>query len=491
MMKLYQPKRQADVNQQCALAKMRGREFFALLMAMRTRKTKVALDDFGELELKGEVRDLLVIAPGGVYRTWVEAINADLSEDLRERLRGLMWVSSANMDAAIPEFLTYPGPRALLVNVEALSVPSKARSLVVMYLRQRPDQTYVVIDESTCIKNKSKRTRFILEQVKPFAKYRRILSGLATPRNLLDVYFQMYFLNRQILGTFGTTLFNGWDGFRNCVAFTKQESFGGRRNITVIDEKKGVRGFRPEMIEAVKDAIEPVSYRVEFRPNIPSTFEIREVELTKQQKLAYAEMKKFATTKLASGSSVTATVVIAQIVRLHQILLGHTIDEDGVEHKIPENRTAAVLDILRDYGGKAIIWCSYGHDVIKLSAAIYEEFGEPVMRFWGGNEKSREEEELRFRTDPSARFLVATPDAGGKGRTWDVADLAIFYSNRNNLELRDQAEMRTMGRDKSRGVDNIDLVVPGTVDEKILHALRAKLDMASTINGDNWRQWVV
>lgn len=87
--------------------------------------------------------------------------------------------------------------------------------------------------------------------------------------------------------------------------------------------------------------------------------------------------------------------------------------------------------------------------------------------------------------------MVATPDAGGKGRTWDVADLAVFYSNRDNLELRDQAEMRTMGKDKEHGVDNVDLVVPGTVDEKILQALRAKIDMAAVINGDNWRQWVV
>jgi hypothetical protein len=130
---------------------------------------------------------------------------------------------------------------------------------------------------------------------------------------------------------------------------------------------------------------------------------------------------------------------------------------------------------------------------MKVSKAIAKDFEDPeiVACFWGGNANVREQEELRFRTSADCRFLVATPDAGGKGRTWDVADLAIFYSNRDDLEKRDQAEQRTMGKDKSRGVDNIDLVVPGTVDEKILHALRNKIDMATTINGDNYRSWVV
>jgi hypothetical protein len=50
-MKKYLPKRPADENQAKALKKMRGKEAFALLMAMRMRKSKVLIDDFGEMEL--------------------------------------------------------------------------------------------------------------------------------------------------------------------------------------------------------------------------------------------------------------------------------------------------------------------------------------------------------------------------------------------------------------------------------------------------------
>ena len=57
-MKKYQPQRKADEYQSKALTKMRGKKAFALLMAMRMRKSKVLVDDFGEMELAGKVKDL-------------------------------------------------------------------------------------------------------------------------------------------------------------------------------------------------------------------------------------------------------------------------------------------------------------------------------------------------------------------------------------------------------------------------------------------------
>jgi hypothetical protein len=87
--------------------------------------------------------------------------------------------------------------------------------------------------------------------------------------------------------------------------------------------------------------------------------------------------------------------------------------------------------------------------------------------------------------------MVATPDAGRYGQRWDVADLNIYYSCRNDLDLREQSEQRVLGVDKDRGVDNVDLIVPDTVDEVILKALRNKIDLAAVITGDNWREWVV
>jgi len=114
-----------------------------------------------------------------------------------------------------------------------------------------------------------------------------------------------------------------------------------------------------------------------------------------------------------------------------------------------------------------------------------------VALFYGGNRKEREEEERRFKTDPACRFMVATPAAGGKGRTWDVADLVVYYSSTNDLEHRAQSEERPRNVGKVKPIHYVDLVVPGTVDEKIIQALRAKIDLAAVVTGDAWREWLI
>jgi hypothetical protein len=99
--------------------------------------------------------------------------------------------------------------------------------------------------------------------------------------------------------------------------------------VMLIDKEQGNNGYKPEAIKELQKLIAPHSYRVEFRPKVPTSYTIREVEMTQQQAKAYAEMKEFATTMLANEAHVTATVVIAQIMKLHQILCGHVKDETG------------------------------------------------------------------------------------------------------------------------------------------------------------------
>ena len=50
----YTPKRKARAKQAEALARMHGQEVFALFMAQRTGKSKVILDDWGQLVASGQ-----------------------------------------------------------------------------------------------------------------------------------------------------------------------------------------------------------------------------------------------------------------------------------------------------------------------------------------------------------------------------------------------------------------------------------------------------
>jgi SNF2 family DNA or RNA helicase len=468
---------------------MEGREEFALLMSMRTGKTKATLDDFGRLWDQGKADDLLVIAPAGVYRTWVGAIEDDVGEPLASQLRVHVWSASNGQSEAArtrqDAFFAHPGPRALLINVEALSTVKRAQDAALKFASQR--RCYTAVDESTTIKNhRSKRGRLVAERIGPLSKYRRILSGLLAPQSPLDVFNQFHFLKPGILG------FRSFWAFKSRYAVIVRQFFGGR----TFDM---VTGFRD--IDDIERRMAPHSYRVRLEDCYdlpPKTYAVREVQLTDDQEKAYRDMKEFATTKLASGDHVTATQVMVQMLRLHQILCGHATDEEGRVHAVGENRTQELLDLLEEHGeGKAIIWCSYDYDVQSVSKAVQKVYGEgSVARFWGGNLSTREEEEKRFKEDPSCRFMVATAAAGGRGRTWTVADLVVYYSNTGNLEHREQSEERAQGVGKSDSVLYVDLVAvrksgAKTVDHRWLEALRGKIDMAAKINGDDWKFWVI
>lgn len=529
MVKKYVPKNPPWPHQEIGLEKMLDRKNFALLMAMRTGKSYVTIADFGRLEKAGEVDDMLVIAPAGAYRTWRADFIKHASEDLVKRTKVYVWSSSDQTSQTAIRTLDIfnrfqLGPRLLLMNVEALSSVKKARDFAIEFASQR--RSYGVVDESTTIKNvDSERAKFVTEKLRPRFRYRRILTGLPTPRSPLDLFGQFLFLDPDILG------------YDNYVSFEKQyadigkicllpnaklkgmlvrragkkiklEGIGtvevadlGRDDILLELERRDVYvqsipkllGYKNE--EELARKIAGHSYRVRLEDCYdmpPKTYAVREVRLTKDQERNYREMREQCTTELASLTHVTAINVISKMLRLHQILCGHTKDEAGVEVEIPENRTREVLNVLEEYDGKAIIWACYDHDVVKIAEALARDYGsDSVVRFWGGNLTTREEESARFLEDKNCRFMVATQAAGGRGRTWTVANLMIYYASTNNLEHRSQSEERASGNLKTDFVACVDLIVPDTVDGKILRAIREKMNMSDVITGDNWKEWVV
>jgi len=475
----YQSKREPRAKQREALDLLKGHDAFALLMAMRTGKTKVVLDDWGKLAASGSVSGLLVIAPAGVYRTWETAIR----EDLGVAATVYTWVSGGKSrvkaKASLAAFTQASGPRILLMNVEALSSVAEARELTLTFLAADPTMT--VIDESVIIKNpSSKRTKFIVDKLAPLSKYRRILSGLPTPRSPLDLYTQFAFLNPNIIG-----IRSFW-AFKNRYAILKPIMVGGRM-IRIVD------GYRDT--EQLQRLIAPHSFRCRLEDcyDLPaSDYSIRGGALTDEQRRIYSSLKQFATASLANEKHITATIVITQILRLHQVLCGIVTDEEGNTHHIPEHRTAELLSLLDDYDGKAIVWCSYDANIRHVAAALEKEYGAgSVARFWGGNATTREEEEIQFKTNPACRFMVATASAGGRGRTWHGANLVIYYSNTYDLDHRSQSEERVKAVGKTTQVAYVDLVARETIDEKIINVLRSKIDMAATITGDAWREWLV
>lgn len=500
---LYVPKRPPRVKQKEALEFVAPLKVAALLMAMRTGKTKVVLDRFGQLVVTGAAMDLLVIAPGGAYRPWDGAQDAEFSDDLRGITKSFTWISAemtkekSRLELAM--FLAYRGPRVFLINVEALSTVQKAREAVLAFLDQRPGMRMCAVDESTIIKNwQAKRTKFILQSIKPRTDWRFIMSGLPSPRSPLDIFSQFQFLDEKIIGCKDFFVFRARYAITKKVQFdrTKRswtDARGQRHEKYVKPPVTMVVGYRN--LDDLQAKIAPYSFRVLLSDcyDLPaSSYAFRDVTMTSQQSRMYKELKEFATAQIDAESHVTASIVITQMLRLHQLLCGFTRDELGHWHDVPENRTQELLNLLNEYDGKAIIWCSYDRSIHRVVKALQRDFGEnSVSRFWGGNVQTREQEEHEFKTNPERRWMVATPDAGGRGRDWSVANLVAYYSTTNDLEKRDQSEERPKAVNKDVPIQYWDFRVPGTIEDKIVKALRGKINLSQAITGDNWREWLV
>ena len=67
----------------------------------------------------------------------------------------------------------------------------------------------------------------------------------------------------------------------------------------------------------------------------------------------------------------------------------------------------------------------------------------------------------------------------------------IYYSNNFDLEKRLQSEDRAHRIGQTNKVTYVDLVAKDTIDEKIVDALRNKLDLAQEVLGDDkWQDWL-
>ena len=66
----------------------------------------------------------------------------------------------------------------------------------------------------------------------------------------------------------------------------------------------------------------------------------------------------------------------------------------------------------------------------------------------------------------------------------------VYYANSFDLEHRIQSEDRAHRLGQKNKVLYIDLISPNTIDEKIVKALRQKIDLGAKVLGEEAREWL-
>ena len=183
---------------------------------------------------------------------------------------------------------------------------------------------------------------------------------------------------------------------------------------------------------------------------------------------------------------------LTQLMRLQQITCGHFTDDTGKTQPIANNRINELMDVLEDIEGKAIIWAHYQYDMKHIMQEIEKVYGPGSMvDYYGLTPKDERQSNItKFQNDPKCRFFIGTPATGGYGITLTAANTVIYYSNGYDLEKRLQSEDRAHRMGQKKPVTYVDINAQDTVDEKIVQALRDKINIASQVLGEELKSWI-
>jgi len=475
----YKFKTKPYKHQLTALEKSWSKKEYGYFMEMGTGKSKVLVDNMAMLYDKGKINGALIIAPKGVYTNWLsQEIPNHLVDHIKPKM--VLWtaLTSKTKDKEYQQlFKPDYDLHILIMNVEALSTK---KGVEFAYKFLRTHKTIMAVDESTTIKNPSaKRTKNILLLGK-HAEYRRILTGSPVTKSPLDLYSQCTFLNEGLLD------FTSYYAFRNRYAHMIDRNFGGRR-VQIVGSY--------QRLDELEQTLKAFSYRVQKADclDLPKKIFInRTVELTPEQKSAYATMKSAALAKL-KGKLATAPHVLTQLMRLHQITCGHLKSDDGEITNFKHNRIEELVDVIDEMEGKVIIWANYVHDIEQITKELEKEYGEGcVVQYYGKVSSEDRQAAIKKFQDPKSnvKYFIGNTQTGGYGITLTAASNVIYYSNSYDLEKRLQSEDRAHRIGQHKPVTYVDLIAEKTVDDKIIKALRKKINIASTVMGDTVQDWI-
>jgi len=464
-----------------ALEKAWDKPFFAFLMDMGTGKSKVLIDNMSMLYDKGRITGALIVAPKGVYKNWErKELPTHLPDHVKVNIVAWSPEKTKKKEKELATLFEVSDDLQIFVmNVEAFS---SKRGVDIAGKFLFCHKALLAVDESTTIKSKDAgRTKNLLKLARK-SPYRRILTGSPVTKSPLDLFTQCEFLEDSALGhgSFWT--------FQSRYAKLVRTTMGAHSFNKIV-------GY--QNLDELNGIIEPFSFRVRKEDclDLPDkVYTKRTVELTKEQAILYEQMKRNALAIIQGEGLVTASTVLTQMLRLQQVCSGFAKLEDDRVVTVPSNKLTELMSAIEEIDGKVIIWGNFTHDLHLIGDALKKVYGtESVALFYGETPTEERQDIVENFQDPAnpLRFFVGQPRTGGYGLTLTEANTVIYYSNGYDLEVRLQSEDRAHRIGQTNKVTYIDLVVENTLDEKVLQALRNKIDISTQVMAEDYKQWIV
>lgn len=422
----------------------------ALLSDLGTAKTRIVIEVIDHLINVGQSKMFLIVCPLSMVSVW-----EDEFEEWSDRKPTTLYGSGKKR---IEQLITGLNEVTIIVtNYEFV------RNYKEVF--QTIPWDMIVCDESSKIKNPTtcKITK-VLWAISEGVRFRIIMNGVLTPNNPLEAFGQYRFLDPSVFGIV-------WNRFRYRYA-----EYGGFQGYEVLRYQN-------------KDQFEKQLFSIAVRylkadcDDIPSKlYQKRIAQLPPANMKIYAEMKDQMIAHV-ENEKVTAINVLVRLLRLQQISSGFVTTEDDKIVSLPKNpKFDAFFDLCEELGEMeaVVVFFRFLYSMKKVREEM-DKRGWSYVSISGSTKMEDRRDYIHKFQAGNVRFFLGQVSATGLGLTLTASSNCVFYENPFSYGVRLQAEDRLHRHGQKHNVTYTDLVMKGTIDERVLKILEKKKDVISFI----------
>jgi len=335
-------------------------------------------------------------------------------------------------------------------------------------MRWMPD--LIICDEGHRIKNPQAAVSKCLHALAGWTPYRLLLTGTVIVNHPIDVFSQYKFVDPTV---FGRSFFQ----FRS--RYFDMTGYGGYTPV-----------MKKSMESEFMERIHQVAFRVTKDQclDLPEATDlIRRVDLEPFARRLSEQIANKSFEELHQEKP-SATNVLTRLLRLSQLTGGFLPFEEKGEVKTQLVSTAKLdalsdlIDSVMEDGQKLVIIARFVPEIREI-AAMLEQKGIRYAQV-SGEVRDRDEQVAAFQHEADCRVFVGQIATAGLGITLTAASTMVFYSLDYSMANYDQTRARIHRMGQHHPCTYIHLIARGTVDEKVLRALRTKSNLAKQLIDD-------
>jgi SNF2 family DNA or RNA helicase len=318
----------------------------------------------------------------------------------------------------------------------------------------------LVIDESSSFKNSASKRFKALKAMQAMFTRVLLLSGTPVPNGLLDLWPQIWLLDRgERLG--------------KTITLFRQRCFEKSYNGFSYDLRDGKD---KDIHNAIKDIC--ISMKAEdYRSMPPAIYNDINIELPKPVMDKYLAFEREKVMELINHNEDSQEIAAMNAAALSNKLLqfagGAVYDEDRGVHEIHTLKLEAAEEVVEAANGKPVLIAyTYKHELDRLMHKL--KAYKPV--------KLEKDSHINDWNAGKIQVLLMHPASGGHGlNLQDGSNIALWYSCNWSLELYQQFNKRLDRQGQQERVIINRLVAQGTEDEAVIRALDRKADTQESL----------